>query len=125
MKKLSALEISRFVEQNKLSAKSLPTVFGITPKQVRDSLENGTDNEKVIKIIHWLNVEREREGDSCLLALKEKLDFSYSELAAFLSFSVSKVQRILSGESELSFLEAKMISILLENNYELNQMLER
>jgi len=125
MEKWSALNVNKFIDKKALSVTSLPTLFGITPKQVQATIKNGTDNLKVVNILNWLNYERSEKSAKSLLELQRKLDFNHSELAAFLGLSVSKVRRTLSGSIELSLLELEMIMVLLEDQHRLNKMLGR
>ena len=108
--------IKFFIEKKNIGKRHFQDSLGLTKKQVESIIDNGTEDEKFIQILDWLESNEPLNGALKLQALKDVLKFNNPQLAAYLGWGVSKLNRALRGDSFLESSEIRYINILLESS---------
>lgn len=107
--------IASFIESKGIGERHFQDLLGLTKKQVESVIENGTQDEKFVQILDWIESNAALDGAIRLQKLKELMGFNNPQMAAYLGWGVSKFNRALRGDSYLESSEARYINILLDS----------
>jgi hypothetical protein len=113
--KWTAKTIHSFMESKEIGMRHFQDSLGLTKVQILSVVESGTSDPKIVQILDWLESNEASNGSSVLAELKAIFKFNNPQLAAYLGWSVSKLNRALRGDSLLEPSEYRFVCVLLDD----------